>query len=579
MLFSRFWYLFLAVAATACAAAALLAQGIVNDRSEAAMEAGLRRDRAALDVQLALDARSRIDRLAFISVDDEFGDLLRQASAVDDAKRLDALGGKVKSRMQAQVGKLKEAGHPAPDLAFAVDLNGRVVAQLGAYEANGPGTSLATYPLVRRTLQGYIRDDVWMYDRKVYRMAGRPVMSGRGYAGAVIHGHLFDNDLAAQVSENLSGASVAFFAGNSLLGTYAAAGAPDASAMSTSLGEVLKQPELQAEGKTGLLNLGDHAQAVVTLMPGSAAQADVGFVVARAAETIASPLELFTNATQQDVDSLPIPYLAASGLLAALIGLLAIYFERDRPLRALRAAAEDMAAGNRDRFLITDFSGHYRTLADHVNQTLDRTLERAAEMAPASKKKANLDELLGPTDNAEGGAQPFFGFAAAEPKKVEPASEPPLPPAGQPRANTPVPPGPPSSPPGLPTPLPPAAAPKAPGVPGAPAMPAPPAPPRPPMGPPPGAPAAAPARPAPGPVQSQVNGADAEAAHFREVYEQYVATRKQCGEPTDNLTFERFQGTLTKNRDQILSKHDAKGVRFTVYVKDGRAALKASPVR
>jgi hypothetical protein len=70
-----------------------------------------------------------------------------------------------------------------------------------------------------------------------------------------------------------------------------------------------------------------------------------------------------------------------------------------------------------------------------------------------------------------------------------------------------------------------------------------------------------------------------EDAHFREVYDQYVATRKQCGEPIDNLTFEKFGVTLRKTRDQIVEKQGVKFVRFSVQVKEGKAALKAQPIK
>ena len=51
-------------------------------------------------------------------------------------------------------------GHGA-DLAFLYGSHDRYVA------------------LVKRALQGYLRDDVWVYDRRVYRVAARPVMAGR----------------------------------------------------------------------------------------------------------------------------------------------------------------------------------------------------------------------------------------------------------------------------------------------------------------------------------------------------------------------------------------------------------------
>jgi hypothetical protein len=68
--------------------------------------------------------------------------------------------------------------------------------------------------------------------------------------------------------------------------------------------------------------------------------------------------------------------------------------------------------------------------------------------------------------------------------------------------------------------------------------------------------------------------------HFREVFEQYLALRQQCGESVAELSFEKFLVTLRKNRDTIiLQRPDTKDVRFTVYVKAGKAALKATPVK
>lgn len=78
-------------------------------------------------------------------------------------------------------------------------------------------------------------------------------------------------------------------------------------------------------------------------------------------------------------------------------------------------------------------------------------------------------------------------------------------------------------------------------------------------------------------ARAQATGADD--AHFRSVFDQFVDTKKQCGESTAGLTFEKFEKTLRKNRDQILTQHGARTVRFTVYVKEGKAALKATPVR
>ena len=67
--------------------------------------------------------------------------------------------------------------------------------------------------------------------------------------------------------------------------------------------------------------------------------------------------------------------------------------------------------------------------------------------------------------------------------------------------------------------------------------------------------------------------------HFQDVFHEFLAVRERCGEGGDGLTFEKFAGKLRKNRDQLVQKYGCRTVRFQVYVKDGRAALKATPVR
>ena len=69
------------------------------------------------------------------------------------------------------------------------------------------------------------------------------------------------------------------------------------------------------------------------------------------------------------------------------------------------------------------------------------------------------------------------------------------------------------------------------------------------------------------------------AAEWPQVYEEFIRTKRECGEPTDGLTFEKFQQTLKKNRDALMQRHGCKRVKFSVYVKEGRASLKATPVR
>jgi hypothetical protein len=72
---------------------------------------------------------------------------------------------------------------------------------------------------------------------------------------------------------------------------------------------------------------------------------------------------------------------------------------------------------------------------------------------------------------------------------------------------------------------------------------------------------------------------DPEEAHLREVSERFLLVRQECGESSAGIQYERFATKLRANRAQLVEKYRCSTVRFTVYVKEGRAALKATPVR
>lgn len=83
-----------------------------------------------------------------------------------------------------------------------------------------------------------------------------------------------------------------------------------------------------------------------------------------------------------------------------------------------------------------------------------------------------------------------------------------------------------------------------------------------------------------GPKQNDPHGLDAaDHAHFKQVYERFIAMRRKCGEATADLAFDRFLSKLTRNRENLIKKYNCRTVRFQVYEKDGKAALKATPVR
>jgi len=72
---------------------------------------------------------------------------------------------------------------------------------------------------------------------------------------------------------------------------------------------------------------------------------------------------------------------------------------------------------------------------------------------------------------------------------------------------------------------------------------------------------------------------EADLAHFRQVFDEYVGLRQKCGESVAGLSPEKFTAKLQSNREQLVSKHGCRTARFTVYEKDGKAAIRAVPVK
>jgi hypothetical protein len=69
-----------------------------------------------------------------------------------------------------------------------------------------------------------------------------------------------------------------------------------------------------------------------------------------------------------------------------------------------------------------------------------------------------------------------------------------------------------------------------------------------------------------------------ELEEWQSVFQDFVGLKQQCGENTDGFSYEKFELTLKKKNEELLTRHGAKRVKFSVYVKEGKAALKASPI-
>ncbi|MGF1468023.1 MAG: MXAN_5187 C-terminal domain-containing protein [Sandaracinaceae bacterium] len=697
MILSRFWYGLLALLVVLAFAAASAAGVFFDQEAERHTRRSLERDVSELEHLLRIDARQRLDALAPFAANGELRRALRTASAregrVPRAQRRALIA--TLRELNGQLGEMR--GH----LLFAVDRDGYIVAHLGP----GPvpeGAGLGAFPLVERALAGYLRDDMWVLDDRVYRMVARPVIEGGQYVGALLHGMALDEELAQRLSRGLGGATVSFFRGEEILAGHRppeVGGAPSVNDPAGYLAEVASDPRIRQGGFSAPRDLpGANGMVVYSLVRGSARHARVGYAVSRPRPRFSSSLAMIGSIPAEAWGGAPFAVLVPFGLVLFGVAMVLVFLERDRPLRRLAGGVAGVAKGSMPHLDLAPFPGLYRTIARSVNEAVARLSPRPS----TADEGANLDAILGPED---AGAPSFYAFAdgrSAPPDAPLPSSVPPSDAPGGAAASTPADSAPPVALPGVepdaaPPPGPAAASPSTPGPPapggpppappgrrplsGPPRAPsgrppqgpssrppssdapsstssarpstgfsgprpgsdappaplgAPPPPPRPPPpGPPPpgsvpsprpSAPAASGLVPPPGeePVEApptiqpgdlkrtlvgvappesksddedegqtmvaqvprellaRAGGDEAsreDEAHFREVFQKFVETKQECGESTSQLTYDKFAVTLRKNRDKIVQKHGAKTVRFTVYVKEGKAALKATPIR
>lgn len=585
---SRLWYLVLALAVGGALAGAFLNKSAASREAEFQLEEQLRRDRVEAELWMRLDARLRLDALASIAVEPEVRQTLRSASG-----RAGTTKGSVRRRLSVKLNALnEELEEGRGDLIFAVDTEGEVVATLD--KDSGGAQRLDKMPLVRDALRGFMRDDVWIYNGEVYRMAARPVFDGGRYVGAVVHGMRIDDDLARRLGSKLPNASIVFFFGNELIAAHS--GGPSALTRSELRDALPTAVSMMGQSKESI-ELGERARAVASPIRGGAAHANVGYLIGRKGSTVGLG-GLFANTFKEDVASLPWLVVIGIPLLLLLLGLGVLYLEHDKAVGVLRKSATRLERGEVTGLPAGELRRHYRKIAESINTALRAGVgfkEDAAQRA-----SVDLDQILNTTrESADTG---YFGFATGDaPTAKQAVVEPANTAAATPQTSatsveqteTPT-----ANPPQGATTARPKRASSWPSR--APST---------------RQPVAATVRhrddhltPAPDDpptrpnalldeydgfeepeentqikhvpqslIEASAPGVQSDEAHFREVFEQFVETQKKCGASVSGLTFDKFVRKLHAARDQVMKRHNTAGVRFTVYVKEGRAALKASP--
>jgi hypothetical protein len=556
-------------------------------------------------ILLGDNARNRIDVVGAFARDADVVTALADASNATDldearAKSVRDTARKVRDAIAGSKKDSDNAVDVKPDFVILLDKTGRVVTRLGIDEGDF-GDTLAGRPVVDDALAGYLRDDVWTDKQRLFLVTASPVVRRDlpvTYQGAIVLGHAVSPKLAESLVKAL-GVDLGFYLGAQPIASTATAvfdGGVLAKAMPRA--GALRE-DCTAATPTEITSGDGTYVALVARLPGEAHHKDAFytvFVKRPEAMGFAGTLGLVR---QNDLSFASFPWLLVGiGLVIALgVGMFLLVWESDRPLRRLAADSVKLAKGQAERLAEEEHHGKFGSIARSVNIHVDK-LGREAKAA-----KKDLDQLLGPAPEGSLGALDLLAtpLPAARPGAsmiaAAPAAFSPPPPSefkfgdgGKPSAPAPVP----MAAPALD--LPPPARPVAPAAPPRPATPPPVAKPTPP-------PPAVPAKPAmpamtaaakramdddilgaieepaePTSVSAEPGSPDEE-AYFRSVFDQFVELKKKCGESIVGLTFAKFADKLRKNQAELIGKAGTRQVKFTVYVKDGKAALKATPVK
>jgi hypothetical protein len=572
---SKIWFFLLALVATAAMTVALLMPRPAQRALVAQEQDRLRKACSVIGILLADDARKRVELAGTFARASQVVTALESASG---ASKLDAQ--RMKSARSETEALIDGTGGRKPDFAILIDRGGRVVAR-ARLDQEDFGDVLAGRPLIDDALAGYLRDDLWAQNGTLYLVSASPVVKSGAtqgsnpYVGAVVLGYKVTNELAQTLAAPLE-VDLGFHLGNDDVASSksvaldhkpmqeAASKLPgnDLKADCASWSAAKQHPPLDVRAGNDLYNV------VVARLPGEA-QARGAFY-----SVFVHPLEsqtFFGTMKAIDKDDMSFKHfpwiLVGAGFLVVLgLGIGLMWIESDRPLRRLAADAVKLAKNESERMREDSHGGKFGSIARSVNIHIDK-LGRDAKSA-----RTNLDQLLGPAPEGSLGTIDLLAGALppARPGGPAPAAAPP--PSefkfgdsgSQPAARFTPPPRP--SPPVRSTP--------------------------------PRGAAAAPPPPiaTPAPMNKQPSaplrldddilgtppdgGADGHVdPYFKQVYDQFLAVKKSCNEPTTGLTYQKFADKLVKNRDDLMSKTGCKEVRFTVYVKDGKAALKATPVK
>lgn len=569
MFLSKIWFILVGLLAGVAVTAAFVAPRPADRRIE--QLEGQRMDRAqyAAEQVLKNDARRWLDYVAKLGTDTRVIDALDAASRGSSELRL--LHDSLRGRLRELVPDRQAIG---VESIIAVDTKGRVVARVGDDEGEF-GESLAGVEVVADALRGYLSDDVWGANNRLRRVGAAPVLSKTHdrIVGALVVAVETGKRLVEMWKRNL-GVEVAIVLRKNVLSSTL----PEA--LLTQLPETIQEhaAEIARLRRTPALPVymgNERLLMVAAPFVGEAGAQQAYYVLLTRKSPESNPWALLSSTSSDDLKWGHFPWVSLGlGILGIIaIGLVLQRKEVDGPLKRLRADVRHLAKQELHKIDDTRYGGKLGGIARDINAAIEHYTHAPLPKSETAKK--DISAILDPKAAASADGRSFDVSQTAPAKAAVP------PPAamaaslfGMPKAApglggpAPAPPPVPMTPVTSPVPFTapvPSLAPLATG------------------GPP--APEAAAAAPSPllptgrrgRPGASEPDEADQ--AHFRQIFDEYVDLRQKCGESIAGLSLDKFAAKLQSNREQLISKHGCRTARFSVYEKDGKAAIRAVPVK
>jgi hypothetical protein len=489
--------------------------------------------------------------------------------------------------------------------ALVTDLRGHVLARVGQDEAVY-GDPLDGLPAVEAALRGYRLDDLWLFQGALYRIAAVPLIAGAGgggardrYVGTLVIGRVLGSELLAQIAQ-LTGVQGAIVARGQLLAHSLASVGKTAVFRAHNGGVALSAESLLLARRglaaaDGVARDGDHFLAFVDL-PGTASGTTVGPTATTTRPDQGALLVLSSRGGGGRVLPLVLREALRQGLapvsLAVLLGAVLLLYVLGLGVVGSESRLLVLSQSSRQGARSGTASGRPTASDAGPSRSAPQIVDRAPVVpAPASEPPAAMpapSPAASPPPPSAQSPRLTPPPSAQSPRMTPPpsAQSPRLTPQPLTSTRTPLPPlamGEDTS-----TPLPP------------------PIPQRSDWGPP-GelisdasralageydhtdlgpsdlAETRAAALPQPSSnfeptvVASAPNGATDPDVTFYQVFQEYVQARERCRESVEGLSYEQFRKRLADSRAAIIREHGCVSVEFHVYIKDGRAALKAIP--